>query len=358
MNRLRSIFFLATILLLAYASFSPLAAQSSRDDEIEFLITKGWALSAKNRFLEALTPLNQALLLEADNPNILTLKGGALIGLKKYQEALDCLQKALLQIVDDPLALTYKGQALFNLGRFSEAASCFNRTAALEPNSYAAKAGLNWSNQKISSSAPIPEGNKNTTTEKIIAINEVEKNLAGAWLSNGRPTSITQDSSGNLVFTNEMGWVSKGRFANTDTVIATEWEGGLRGSLQDGGRVIRWANGTMWTRGEPGAGGIAPRYFSGSWSGNWVNSLGEKGTDSLVLEESGNGEIKGTWGGNIRVTGRRINETNITLQGQTQRRAYKVQGTIQGNELILRYTVDRLDSSGSYEGESIFRLVR
>jgi hypothetical protein len=45
-----------------------------------------------------------------------------------------------------------------------------------------------------------------------------------------------------------MGWRSSGSFANATTVIATEWEGGLRGALQDNGNTIRWANGTVWFR--------------------------------------------------------------------------------------------------------------
>jgi hypothetical protein len=72
--------------------------------------------------------------------------------------------------------------------------------------------------------------------------------LGGAWTSNGRSTSITQDSNGRLLFTNEMGWKSSGSFANATTVVATDWEGGLRGSLQNNGNTIRWANGTAWFR--------------------------------------------------------------------------------------------------------------
>ena len=72
--------------------------------------------------------------------------------------------------------------------------------------------------------------------------------LGGGWTCAGRPTSISQDGGGNLLFTNEFGQRSKGRFADSNTVIATEWEGGLRGSLQDGAKTIRWANGTAWSR--------------------------------------------------------------------------------------------------------------
>jgi hypothetical protein len=71
--------------------------------------------------------------------------------------------------------------------------------------------------------------------------------LAGAWTINGQPTSITQDNGGNLVFTNERGDQSAGSFADSATVVASGW-GGLRGSIENGGNTIRWANGTVWLR--------------------------------------------------------------------------------------------------------------
>ncbi len=72
--------------------------------------------------------------------------------------------------------------------------------------------------------------------------------LAGAWTSSGLAAAIAQDVSGNLVFTNERGNSSKGRFIDAGTVIASAWEGGLIGVLQDGNSTIRWANGTAWYR--------------------------------------------------------------------------------------------------------------
>jgi len=152
MNRMSRIPLLALTILLAVAS---LMAQSSREDEINFLIAKGWALSAIGRFSEALPPLDRALTLEADNPNALILKGGALVGLKRHQEALVCLEKALAQRMEDSLAWTYKGQALYGLGRFTEAASCFKRAIALDPNLYTAKAGLSWSTQKAATGSTL-----------------------------------------------------------------------------------------------------------------------------------------------------------------------------------------------------------
>jgi hypothetical protein len=83
--------------------------------------------------------------------------------------------------------------------------------------------------------------------------------IGGAWTSGGRPASITQDPNdpNRLVFTNENGWKSNGSFANGTTVVAQDWENGLRGALTDNGRTIRWANGTSWIR--AGGGAAAPQ---------------------------------------------------------------------------------------------------
>ena len=153
MSRWSPISVLMVALLLAVA---PMPAQSSRGDKIEGLIARGWALSANGRFAEALAPLDQALALEADNPNALTLKGGALVGLKRPQEALVCLEKALAQRKQDPLALAYEGQALYGLGRFSESVTCFERALTLDPKQFTAKAGLRWSAQKAATATAAP----------------------------------------------------------------------------------------------------------------------------------------------------------------------------------------------------------
>jgi tetratricopeptide (TPR) repeat protein len=97
---------------------------------------------------------------------------------------------------------------------------------------------------------------------------------------------------------------------------------------------------------------------SGSWWGHWMNSLGEKGTESLVLEESGDGRISGTWSGKIRVSGRRVNATTIELRGQTPTRAYEITGTFQENALTFQYLARRLDTAGSYEGTSTFTRAK
>ena len=73
-------------------------------------------------------------------------------------------------------------------------------------------------------------------------------NIEGAWLINGGAADVARGSGNSLLFTNEHGASSRGRIIGADTVIATDWEGGLRGTLKDGGKTIQWANGTEWRR--------------------------------------------------------------------------------------------------------------
>lgn len=95
--------------------------------------------------------------------------------------------------------------------------------------------------------------------------------------------------------------------------------------------------------------------LTGSWKGTWTNSVGEKGPDSLVIEEAPDGTLAGTWSGNLRVAGRRVDATTLELTGRTSSRAYDVQGTLADGVLTLRYVAKRLDGRGSYEGTSALR---
>lgn len=72
--------------------------------------------------------------------------------------------------------------------------------------------------------------------------------LAGNWSDEGRTATVTHDAANNLTFTNRYGQRSRGRLADATTVIAIDWEGGLRGRLTNQGATIQWANGTDWHR--------------------------------------------------------------------------------------------------------------
>jgi hypothetical protein len=102
-----------------------------------------------------------------------------------------------------------------------------------------------------------------------------------------------------------------------------------------------------------------PIMLAGSWKGRWTNSVGESGDDdALTLEEDDKGNLSGTWWGEIRVTGKRRGRTSFELSGSTDRRAYRGTGVVADGEMVITYTATRLDSEGSYTGESRLRRVR
>lgn len=71
------------------------------------------------------------------------------------------------------------------------------------------------------------------------------KSLAGSWralLGNGQ----VRENGKNLEFINELGWVSAGRWLDSETVMADTW--GVEGKISKDGKVISWSNGTRWTR--------------------------------------------------------------------------------------------------------------
>jgi hypothetical protein len=98
--------------------------------------------------------------------------------------------------------------------------------------------------------------------------------------------------------------------------------------------------------------------FAGRWTGYFENSTGDKGDDSLTLEEDGDGNLHGMWSGNIPIEGRRTDERTAELHGRTDTRSYRIFLKAHGDELTLKYTARRLDSSGEYEGEAKFKRRR
>ena len=74
--------------------------------------------------------------------------------------------------------------------------------------------------------------------------------LQGRWYEEGNPNLPcfiqVMPTERGLVFTNEKGEQSYGRFLwYGNRIVAHDW-GNLAGQVN--GRVIRWANGTYWTR--------------------------------------------------------------------------------------------------------------
>jgi len=98
--------------------------------------------------------------------------------------------------------------------------------------------------------------------------------------------------------------------------------------------------------------------FAGRWTGYWENSTGQRGDDTLELTEDADGHLTGTWTGNVLVSGRRTDDRTAELHGRTDTRSYRIVLTAHHDELILKYTARRLDSSGEYEGEAHFTRAR
>lgn len=78
--------------------------------------------------------------------------------------------------------------------------------------------------------------------------------LAGKWLSwdprvgtKGVPCTLAQNGK-TLSFLNNFNQRSRGNFITQNTIIATDWEGGLRGTVVGGGSRINWANGSYWVK--------------------------------------------------------------------------------------------------------------
>ena len=78
--------------------------------------------------------------------------------------------------------------------------------------------------------------------------------LSGVWYDysavsgySGAVSKITQNGD-KLVFLNSFNNQSTGYFLDNTSIIASDWEGGLKAALEDGARKIVWKNGSVWQR--------------------------------------------------------------------------------------------------------------
>jgi hypothetical protein len=101
----------------------------------------------------------------------------------------------------------------------------------------------------------------------------------------------------------------------------------------------------------------APIRIAGSWTGTWENSLGETGTETLVLKEDSEGNLSGVWWDVLRIKGKRLDSHRFVFEGATETRAYQSVARFQGNQLIITYTATRLDEGGTYTGKSVLQRV-
>jgi len=92
--------------------------------------------------------------------------------------------------------------------------------------------------------------------------------------------------------------------------------------------------------------------------GIWENSTGQKGKDSLELTEDAEGNLSGTWSGDVKVSGKRIDAGNARLTGSTATRSYQFTATRENGTVSLKYVAKRLDSWGTYEGKSTLTAAK
>jgi hypothetical protein len=172
-------------------------------------------------------------------------------------------------------------------------------------------------------------------------------NLSGVWYdysassgNSGLVCKITQTGE-KLVFTNPANNQSEGNFLDNSTIVAAGWEGGLKATLENGGRRIVWKNGSVWERNlrpnpptsRPNLTGIW--YDYSAWSGNSglickITQSGEK----LVFTNPSNDQSEGNfldnstiiatgWQGGLKATledeGRRINWKNGSVWQRSKR---------------------------------------
>jgi hypothetical protein len=156
--------------------------------------------------------------------------------------------------------------------------------------------------------------------------------LEGAWTINGRPTSITRGSGEPLIFTNEGGATSRGRFLDPNTVIAIDWAGGLRGTLENNATTIRWHNGTTWSRSAPGSTTIPN--LAGRWNG--FNTSGVSvgyGSETIEQNQSdANRLIFRNEGGSVS-RGRFLNTTTVLAEDWEG----GLRGTLENNATTIRW---------------------
>lgn len=103
---------------------------------------------------------------------------------------------------------------------------------------------------------------------------------------------------------------------------------------------------------------VSTSNLSGKWAGEWVNSLGEQGSDSLILGEDAHGTLKGIWSGDVKVSGARTGEDTAQMLGKTSNRSYQFSLSVHNGVLTMKYVAKRLDAGGSYEGTSTMRPAK
>jgi len=97
--------------------------------------SRGLALAALSRDVEALASFDRALAGTPDNPDVLNNRGNVLLKLARPQEALAAFERALKVAPGHLQARISRGHALWTLGRFAEALAEYEALLASQPSS-------------------------------------------------------------------------------------------------------------------------------------------------------------------------------------------------------------------------------
>jgi|GEM_PF-325139 hypothetical protein len=88
--------------------------------------------------------------------------------------------------------------------------------------------------------------------------------------------------------------------------------------------------------------------FAGNWTGTYENSLGGSGSENLTLTENAE-QLHGVWSG-VDVSGERLGDATIFLEGALRQRHYRIVGHVIEGRLILDYIATT--SNEYYHGRS------
>jgi len=127
-------------------------------------------------------------------------------------------------------------------------------------------------------------------------------NLDGVWYDYSGETNYTgvishiQQNGTNLVFINVHNDRSNGKFLDNTSVIANEWQGGLKAKLENDGKRIVWRNGSVWERNRR----VLKPNLSGVWYDYtaWTNNAGlichiEQDGENLIFINNDNNRSTG-----------------------------------------------------------------
>jgi hypothetical protein len=105
-----------------------------------------------------------------------------------------------------------------------------------------------------------------------------------------------------------------------------------------------------------------PATIAGQWEGQWVNSDGREGYDSLDVFEDRFGRIYGTWGtSGYNLEGERVGRGLYTWRASGKGRSYEATARLRGGgqTMTVDYEATSRDRGGwrRYRGHSTLRRV-